>query len=133
MSTRKEICEEVIINKDNIQLEVTHRNEEFNVLIEGEEYNILKTEDGFNVFKKLSKIEGKNLLERIKETEEKKINLQVEINKQEYKKEHCNEFNAQAEFIPCPLPRAEVEKLFKSVGLTPPALDSSICRPSQIM
>ena len=133
MSPRKEICEDVIINKDNIQLEVTYRNEEFNVLIEGEEYNILKTEDSFNVFKKLSKIEGENLLEKIKKTEEKKFNLQVEINRQEYRKKHCNELDAQAQSIPCPLPRAEVEKLFESVGLTPPALDSSICRPSQIM
>jgi len=132
MSPKKEICENVTIIKDDIQLEVKHKNGEFNVLIEGEEYIILKRDESFNVFQKLSQSNGNSILENIKKKEEEKFNLQVKIKRQESEKEHCNEFHAQPQSIPCPLPRVEVEKLFKSLGLTPPEIGSSDCTPSLI-
>jgi len=125
MATHADRCGNRNTTEDSIKLEIKRKHEEFHVYLEEKEFKIIKTDNGFNVFEKLDTAQANSLLEKIKTKEEEKM----EINKQKYEEEHCDEIHAQAPEIPCPLPREEVVKLFESVGLTPPSPDSSTCTP----
>lgn len=116
---------ETVLKKElSIKIE---KDKTFNISFNGKKYKIIESNNDVSIFEQLDEVEKKSFFDDLLKVQLKDYESEKEILAEKYKLEHCNEFHAQAERPPCPMPSKDVIELFKSLNLTPPSLSDSNC------